>query len=335
MGGMKNYLRPLLFYGGFSFAKIVTRRILAKQRIFILLYHKVDYKAPPFFGVAVRPDIFEKQIRFFKKYYNIVDLTELRRLDRDNSACSRDLIVLTFDDGYRNNYTRAFAILKKYDVPATIFLTTNYIGSYQLLWHDKLSWILYTAAAVPADRKRLIRSGLSMGIISNVERFFVFDSSDRINALRVLAAIFKGFMAEEREDTLDRLARACSIRTWPVKEFRPMLSWEEVREMSEHGISFGSQTMSHPVLSAIPTSGVRKEIVESKKVIENQIQKPVTTFAYPYGKYTDYTDEVTKVLFDEGFEYACTTSVGYEQFFVATPLTLKRRGVPPHSYLFL
>ncbi len=79
----------------------------------------------------------------------------------------------------------------------------------------------------------------------------------------------------------------------------------------------------------------RREIGESKRIIEEQIQKPVTTFAYPYGKKEDYTDEVTKVLFDEGFEYACTTTVGYEQFPVATPLKLKRRGVPPHPYLFL
>jgi len=331
---IQKLLRPFLFYIGLPFVQIARRRISRTRHIIILLYHKVDYKASPFFGVAVRPDVFEKQIRFFKKYYNIVDLTELERLDRGSSACSRDLIVLTFDDGYRDNYTRAFAILKKYDVPATIFLTTNYIGSYQLLWHDRLSWILYTAAAVP-DRKRLIRSGLSMEIISNVERFFVFDSSNRINALRVLAAMLKGFMAKEREDTLDRLAKACSITIWPVKEFRPMLSWDEIRDMAAHGISFGSHTMSHPVLSAIPTSEARREILESKNIIEDQIQKPVTTFAYPYGKKEDYTDEVTKVLFDEGFEYACTTTVGYEQFPVATPLTLKRRGVPPHPYLFL
>ena len=335
MVGMKNYLRPLLFYGGFSFAKIVARRILAKQRIFILLYHKIDYKAPPFFGVAVRPDVFEKQICFLKKYYNIVDLADLNQLEQLDRTSPSDLIVITFDDGYRNNHRHAFPILKKYNVPATIFLATDYISNNQLLWHDKLSWILYTAAAVPADRKRLIRSGLSMGIISNVERFFVFDSSDRINALRVLAAIFKGFMAEEREDTLDRLAKACRINTWPGNEDRPMLSWEEVREMSKHGISFRSHTMSHPVLSDIAVEEARREIGESKRIIEEQIQKPVTTFAYPYGKKEDYTDEVTKILIDEGFEYACTTTVGYEQFPVATPLKLKRRGVPPHPYLFL
>lgn len=331
---IQKLLRPFLFYLGFPFLQIARRRISISRHIIILLYHKVDYNASPFFGVTVRPDVFEKQICFLKKYYNIVDFTELDRLDSNNGTTSKDVIVLTFDDGYRDNYTHAFAILKKYNVPATIFLTTDYIGSYHLLWYDRLSWILYRAAAVPT-RKRLIKTGFSMEIIDNVERFFVFDSSDRIKVLRALAATLKKFMPKERENTLDRLAKVCNITTWPVKESRPMLSWEEVREMSEHGISFGSHTASHPVLSDISVEEARREIVESRNIIEEQIQKPVTTFAYPYGKKKDYTHEVTKVLFDEGFEYACTTSVGYEQFPMETPLTLKRRGVPLHPYLLL
>ena len=334
MGSIKNYLRPLLFYGGFSFAKIVARRILAKQRIFILLYHKVDCKAPPFFGAAVRPDVFEKQIRFLKQYCKIVDLADLNQPGQIDQACPTDLIVITFDDGYRNNYRYAAPILKKYDVPATIFLTTDYIGDNRLLWYDELSWILYKAVNLP-DRRRLVRFELSLEIIREVEQFFGANSSGHVNILRSLSALLKTYSLTEREKAIKRLAQACKIKRWTKDEDRAMLSWEEVREMSVHGVSFGSHTMSHPVLSAIPMPRVQREIGESKRIIENQIQKPVTTFAYPYGKSTDYTDEVTKVLLDEGFEYACTTTVGYEQFPVATPLTLKRRGAPPHPYLFL
>jgi len=329
---MKNYLRPLLYYSGLSFAKRVARRILAKQRIFILLYHKVEYKAPPFFGVAIRPDVFEKQIRFLKQYYKIVDLADLNQPGQIDQACPTDLIVITFDDGYRDNYTHAFPILKKYNVPATFFLATDYIGNNQLLWHDKLSWILYTAVS---EKKKLIKSEFSPELIRKVERFFAADSSGRVSILPSIVALLKAYSAREREEAIKRLAEACGVNTWPGDEDRPMLSWEEVREMSVHGVSFGSHTMSHPVLSTIPMSEVQREIGESKRIIEKQIQKPVTTFAYPYGKQEDYTDEITKILIDEGFEYACTTTVGYEQFPVATPLTLKRRGVPPHPYLFL
>ena len=308
--------------------------MLAMRRVFILLYHKVDYNAAPFFGAAVRPDVFERQIRFLKRHYKIVDLSALNQLEQLDRTSTSDLIVITFDDGYRNNYRYAAPILKKYDVQATIFLATDYIGNNQLLWHDKLSWILYTAVSVP-ERKKLIRSELSPEIIREVERFLAADSSGRVSILRSLVALLKAYSAQERGEVIKRLAEACRVNTWPGDDERPMLSWDEVIEMSKYGISFGSHSMSHPVLSDISVEEARREIVESKNIIEEQIQKPVTTFAYPYGKYRDYTDEVTKVLFDEGFEYACTTTVGYEQFPVATPLTLKRRGVPPHPYLFL
>lgn len=334
LGRIKSCLRPLLFYGGFPFVRIAWRRMLAMRRVFILLYHKVDYNAAPFFGAAVRPDVFERQIRFLKRHYKIVDLSALNQPEQIDRTYSTDVIVITFDDGYRNNYRYAAPILKKYDVPATIFLATDYIGSNRLLWYDELSWILYKAVNLP-DSRRLMRFELSPEIIREVERFLAAVSCGRVSILRFLVTLLKAYSAQEREEVIKRLAEACRVNIWPGDEDRPMLSWEEVREMSKHGISFGSHTMSHPVLSDISVEEARREIGESKRTIEEQIQKPVTTFAYPYGKYRDYTDEVTKVLFDEGFEYACTTTVGYEQFPVATPLTLKRRGVPPHPYLFL
>lgn len=333
MGVIKSCLRPLLFYGGFPFVRIAWRRMLAMRRVFILMYHRVDYLACPFFEIVVRPEAFEKQIRFLRKYYEIVDLGDLKRLEAKRTS-KKDFVVLTFDDGYRDNYTHAFPILQKYQAPATIFLATRYINANLLLWYDQLAWILYNTESVP-DMAILLKHSIAPELIREVECFFLSSSSIRFNVLCFLTAKLKTFATKERERTLSRLAQACKIKRWPRDKERPMLSWEEVREMSKYGISFGSHTMSHPVLSAIPTPEARREIVESKNIIEEQIQKPVTTFAYPYGKKEDYTDEVTKILIDEGFEYACTTTMGYEQFPVATPLELKRRGVPPHPYLFL
>ena len=297
------------------------------------MYHRVDYLARPFFEIVVRPEAFEKQIRFLRKYYEIVDLGDLKRLEAKRTS-KKDFIVLTFDDGYRDNYTHAFPILQKYQAPATIFLATRYINTNRLLWYDQLAWILYNTESVP-DMATLVKHSIAPKLIREVERFFISSSFIRFNVLRSLAAKLKTFATKERERILSILAQACKIKRWPASDERAMLSWTEVREMSKHGIFFGSHTMSHPVLSDISVEEARREIFESKNIIEEQIQKPVTTFAYPYGKKEDYTDEVTKILIDEGFEYACTTTMGYEQFPVATPLKLKRRGVPPHPYLFL
>ena len=333
MNSIRKHLLTAAFYGGLPFTKIGLRRILGRRKIFILMYHRVDFSERPFFEVVVKPEVFEKQIRFLKKYYEIIELTGLKRIEANRSV-KKDIIVLTFDDGYRDNYTHAFPILKKYQVPATIFLATKYINTNRLLWYDKLSWILYMAVTIP-DKKKLIGSELSLKIVREIIRFFVSDFSDRINVLRALAAILKGLSVEERKNTLHNLAKACGIKVWPGDKSRPMLSWEEVREMSAHGISFGSHTVSHPVLSAISTQEVHKEIVESKKIIEEQIEKPVVTFAYPFGKKEDYSSNVSKALEDLDFEYACSTIRGDEQLPLRDPMGLKRRGAPLHPYLFL
>lgn len=331
MGIIKERLKPLLFHGGFPFAKITWRRFTGQHRIFILLYHKVDQQAPPLFG-AVKPGVFESQIQFLKTHYEIVDLNDLKRLEFIKVP-KKDMVVLTFDDGYRNNYTRAFPILKKYHVPATIFLTTNHIDTNRLLWYDKLSWILYKTVSIP-DMATLVKYDIGPEITSEIKRFFTSSFSACLNILHSLIARLKTFPSKSREDLLNRLAKACKIKVWPGDGERAMLSWEEIKEMSRYGISFGSHTKSHPVLSSISASDAQKEIVESKRVIEDKIQKPVTTFAYPYGRKKDYTDNIIKILVDEGFEYACSATEGAERYPLKAPLILKRRGVAPSPYLF-
>ena len=243
-------------------------------------------------------------------------------------------MVLTSDDGYRDNFLYAFPILKKYDVPLTIFLTTDVIGTKHLLWPDKLAWILYKSAS-NFNRQALYRTDLPPEMIHNITKFFSANASGQAKILRTIGLHLKSYSQEELQDILNRLKKFCNITHWPPDSLRPMLSWEEVKNMSREGVSFGSHTKSHPALSKIPLDHARQEIVDSKQVIEEQIQKAVTIFAYPYGKKDDTSGSVIDLLQDEGFEYACTTEIGYEEFPLNNPLFLKRKGVPPSPYLFL
>ena len=330
---IKTTIRPIAFYGGYPFFKFVARRLAGKRCLFILLYHKIGPQAPPLLGETVLPEDFERQIRYLKKRYEIIDLKNLRS-SISNTNSSKDLVVLTSDDGYRDNFLYAFPVVKKYDVPLTIFLTTDVIGTTRLLWPDKLAWILYKSAD-NFDRQALYRTDLPPEMIPNVEKFFLKDASGQAKILQFISAHLKSYSNEERGDILGRLAKFCKVKQWPVENFRAMLSWEEVKNMSRDGISFGSHTKSHPTLGKIPLDLVRQEVVDSKKLIEEKIQKPVTTFAYPYGKSDDISEGVIHLLRDEGFEYACTTEIGYEEFPINNPLFLKRKGVPPSPYLFL
>ena len=326
-------IRPIAFYGGYPFLKFAARKLAGKKCLFILLYHKIGPPAPPLFGETVSPKDSERQIRFLKKWYEIIDLKDLRSSIL-NTNSSKDLVVLTSDDGYRDNFLYAFPILKKYEAPLTIFLTTDLIGTKQLLWPDKLAWILYKSAS-DFNRQAMYRPDPPQELIPHVEEFHSTDAARQTEILRTISLHLKSYSNEELEDILQRLKKYCNVTQGPSDNIRAMLSWEEVKSMSRDGISFGSHTKSHPTLSKIPLNLARQEIVDSKQVIEEKLQKPVTTFAYPYGKRDDMSAHVMHLLRDEGFEYACTTEIGYEQFPINNPLCLKRKGVPPSPYLFL
>jgi peptidoglycan/xylan/chitin deacetylase (PgdA/CDA1 family) len=332
METLKDAIRQTLFHAGVPAVMRLGRRLRGEHRATILMYHKVSVQSAPLFGRSVRPDVFERQIRALKRAYRVVDLLELADSDGLRHV-GQEVVVVTFDDGYRSNYTEAFPILKAYGVPATIFLATDYMDTQRILPHDQLAGILYRSARIPAPRD-LQGEGFSSEIVDMVMKFFHSDTG-KLRSLFSLEGRFKAMPVVERDLALERLARVCDVPSWREGSDRVMLSWDEVREMSKQGISFGSHTRSHPVLSLLSLSEIRTEIAESRERIESEIQKPITTFAYPYGKPEDYPKEMTGLLRQEGYRLACNTTMGAERLPILSPFDLKRRGGPLAPYLFL
>jgi len=306
---------------------------MQKRHATVLFYHKIRPRSAPLFGEAIAPSHFEKQIIWLKKYYEIVDLANLKDVNIA-AQYKKDIVAITFDDGYRDNFLYALPTLKKHKVPATFFLTAGYIDTKYLLWHDEIALILYNASSW-ADSQMLAKYGLPKSIIGDLLLFFQSNHRQRVKLLRSIAREFKRFTAEERVYLISNLAKIYNVCIQAINSDRVMLSWDEIREMDKYNISFGSHTVTHPVLSSIYKNDVLQEISESKKIIEEKIQKPVTTFAYPYGKEEDYNDEVIRILKDNGFEICCTTIPGSESLPLQNPFTLKRKGVPPSPYLFI
>jgi len=106
------------------------------RRFQILVYHKVSPDTHPFFE-PTHPVVFEQQMQFLKQCYQIMPLTELVERAKRGDVPDR-AVAITFDDGYRDNYEFAFPILKKYGLPATVFVATGAIGTGEILWHDRI-----------------------------------------------------------------------------------------------------------------------------------------------------------------------------------------------------
>ena len=202
------------------------------MKALIICYHCIKDKAYSHLRPTKVAD-FENQMRFLSKVYNPISLERMAQQIQNGTSLPSKAIAITFDDGYQDNYENAYPILKKYNVPATFFLTTGFIGTGEIPAWDK------------------------------------------------------GYYTNEKA---------------------LMLSWEQVREMSNSGISFGSHTLTHPFLTRIPRKHAQREILLSKDIIEQQIGKPVTTFAYPSG---NFNSEIKGIVKDAGYSAAVSTIPGY------------------------
>jgi peptidoglycan/xylan/chitin deacetylase (PgdA/CDA1 family) len=202
------------------------------MKALIICYHCIKDEAWPHLRPTKVAD-FEKQMRYLSKVYNPISLERMAQHIQNGTSFPSKAIAVTFDDGYQDNYENAYPILKKYNIPATVFLTTGFIGTGQIPAWDRG---YYTA-----------------------------------------------------EKTL-------------------MLSWQQVREMSDGGISFGSHTLTHPFLTRIPLKQARKEIHRSKDIIEQQTGRPVTTFSYPTG---DFDSDIKGIVEEAGHSAAVSTIPGY------------------------
>jgi len=272
---------------------------ISKSRsVQILAYHRVNNDNDPFLP-ATSCSVFEKQMEFLAQNYNV--LTVDRAVDGIvRNDVPENAIALTFDDGYRDNYLNAFPILKRYSLPATIFLATGVIGSKRILWHDQVF-----AAFKATSASSLADFGAGNGVLDldSVESRLAAQS----RVLEYLWTLDQG----DRDQAICRLHERLKIsQSAGESTGRIMLSWEEVGEMSRYGIHFGAHTVNHPILSRLSYDDARREIDSSKKAIENALHVPVTSFAYPVGRPADYTPEIKTFIEEAGFRCGLTMVLG-------------------------
>ena len=213
-----------------------------------MLYHQIDSGGnPKYYSNFVSPESFERQITFLHKQdYSFLALKDLSVFFEEDRTMPTKNVIISFDDGYLDNLTNAWPILKRYGAKMTIFLTTGFIGR--------------------------------------------------------------------------------SI-TWNEKE-NSFLSREQILELHQKGIEFGSHTLTHPSLTRCPLDKVIYEVSASKANLEELLDDAVDGFAYPYGSYNkDVKDAVMKA----GYKLACTMHRGINSM-DTDPFTLRRMR-PTNSFL--
>jgi peptidoglycan/xylan/chitin deacetylase (PgdA/CDA1 family) len=270
----------------------LVRRKLTKSQVAILMYHRVCPKRDSWSLKPLSPRNFEKQIEYFCRNYEILSLDKLAQCLQEGKPLPERAVVITFDDGYKDNYLYAYPILRKYRIPAAIFLVTGHIGNANLFWWDKVSYAVQHASV---ERLSLDELG-SHSLRSR---------PDKSRANLIVTERLKKLPDEKKNLLIDKLVQLSGVEI-PVDLGRDLiLSWDEVKEMSNGDVSFGAHSVIHPILTNMPLEQAKYEIIQSKKDIEEKLGQRVTAFSYPNG---DFNAELVKFVKESAFTCAVTTS---------------------------
>jgi len=265
-----------------------------QPRFIILCYHRVGIGGIPFYS-ELETRKFEHQMRHIRENYHLISLDALVD-ELQKPTDPKPAVAVTFDDGYLGTYTEAFPILRKYEIPATVYLAAECIETGNAAWYDRLFLALQS---IPSGHLELDVPG---------GRFHLTTKQSRINAAEQIIAHLRGTTDEERT----RLCAAIEAKaTLPEGELKNrMMSWSQIREMQDWGVKFEAHTMTHPVLSRLDVKAQEYEIKDAKSLIENRLGCEVRHFAYPFGKTADFSQESTAILSRLNFRSAVTTLWG-------------------------
>ncbi|KAA3618744.1 MAG: hypothetical protein DWQ05_07220 [Calditrichaeota bacterium] len=291
-----------VFYGTMQATGLfeLTRRLNANKAL-ILTYHGVLETGSENYvnRNCVSKDMFEKQMLWLKNNYNPVHLSDLVEMLQGKKKMPPHAVAVTFDDGFHNNYKVAFPVLEKHNVPATIFVTTDFINTKgEQLWTERIDSIIYSATIL---RLRLPIDGEDgLFDISTPEN--KIKSSDRIRK------ILKSQSRRERERHILLLEQQIEgVREFidEMDERYAFLQWQDIAAMVKSGIiEIGSHTCSHSILSTLTHEEVKTELLNAKMAIEAQLAMPCKLFSYPNGTPKDFSRRDKNILQELGYAAA-------------------------------
>ena len=240
---------------------------------------------------------FEDQIRFLLKKYKPLRVSDF--YNGNSSKLNRGFLI-TFDDGFRNNYSYALPVLQTYGLEAVFFITTSYIGSREFLWTEQVTRL------IQKTKKKSLRVDLGEeGCLLRLTS--ILDKEEASHAVRSYLKrqppSVRNDLLELMKVQLDDVELALDAES---EERYLFMNWKEVEEMSRCGQVIGSHTHTHPILSTLNEMESFKELKLSKEAIENHLSKPCDVMSYPNGEKIDYSPIQKKQLRELGYKCAFT-----------------------------
>lgn len=295
-----------------------------KKEVIILAYHRVldrsDNDSYLFDEdlISANSKTFLWQINFLKKHYDIISFAELSDRLAGNIAITGRELIITFDDGFSDNYSNAYKLLDSADIPAVFYISTGYMGA------DKTFWFNEVVHAIKVAKK------LSFSI-ANKTYSFERSKENKKKAIQIVLSQLKKIPNEERLRTIESLYRDLDFctKTMPASEL-PM-TWENINEMASNNMEIGSHAVSHPVLSRMTDAEMQKELKVSKQSIETMTGKACLSIAYPVGGHNEFTQKVQNAAETAGYEYGLSYISGINKAKALKQFSLSRLHIERYT----
>ena len=315
---LKTIFAAILFRSGIVDRKLARR---CKAGSFpVLMYHRIILQDETIQnGMYVAPETFDRHLRYLTKNFDVISLKELALSFDNGTIASREkaVCVLTFDDGWKDFFNFSFPLLQKHQVPATVFLPTEFIGSNKKFWTDNFADIF--CCRQPTALKNISKPN----ILKIVQRLHALQGTLEAQ-LEAGIAVLKNYPLDIIDEVILELSRLWGKKK-DVYGF-DFLNWLEVREMLNSGlISFGSHTVTHQILTTLDDAAVKRELADSRdKLLQKQVvDSAFIPFCYPNG---NYNDKIVSMVQNTGYNLAVTTKMGWNHQ-RSNPFTLRRIGI--------
>lgn len=281
------------------------------QLLRVLTYHRVDEPDanPDLYPnlIGATPEEFDWQMGYLADNYQVVSMSDVLEAFVSGVRLPPKPVLITFDDGYKDFAEHAWPILRKHELPVTLFVATGFPDQpEQSFWWDRI----YAA----------LRSTKCNELVTPTGRIS-FDGSTHASAMRQLVSLIK---SSPDEAVPGLVAQICDDLGAPASQPNPVLGWDSLQELAAEGVTLAPHTRLHPLLNRVSADRAREEIEGSLRDLQAKLGNVLPVFAYPSGA---YTREVVEMLPSLGMRLAFTTCRGLNDLSSTDPFRIRRINI--------
>jgi peptidoglycan/xylan/chitin deacetylase (PgdA/CDA1 family) len=288
----KQLLKTIYNFGGFAPFHWANRGSLG-----VLMYHRFSRTAT---ADKISADEFAAHLEYLSKHAHVLSLNEVVDTIGKGTSLQPNATVITIDDGYADAFGIAFPLLRKFQMPATVYAVTDFLDGKCWLWTDLMRFVL---------TKTVVENVLIEFADGDKVETKLNGKQSRLETANRINARLKKMSNELKDSKIKEIAQTLKVEIpeTPTGDFAPV-SWEQAREMDAGNVQIESHTVTHPILTNISQAELDDELQISKARLETQLDKSVRHFCYPNGI---LDESVEKAVRRAGYSSATTTEYGF------------------------